>query len=67
MRVNVNKGELITDILYQHTGQDDDQVEAEFYRINPGVRGELFTADMAVTLPQPTHKQNLKTVNRSWD
>lgn len=67
MRVNVKKGELIIDILYQHTGQDDDQIEAEFYRLNPSVRGEVFMIDMAVALPQPTHKQNLKTVTRSWD
>lgn len=67
MRVNVKEGELITDILYQHTGQDDDQIEAEFYRLNPSIRWEVFAVDMAVILPLPRHKHNLKTVTRSWD
>ena len=67
MRVNAKEGDLITDLLYQHTKQDDDQIEAEFYRLNPHVREEIFISDTSVLLPSATHKPNLKTVTRSWD
>lgn len=42
MKVSAKAGELIADLLYKHTGQDNDQLEQAFYQLNPHVRREVF-------------------------
>lgn len=67
MKVNAPKGEIVTDFLYKQLGQDDDKLEADFYRLNPHVRAEVFLDDTLVSLPKLSHQSNQKTVTRSWD
>ncbi len=67
MKRLANKGELITDLLFKQTGQDSDQLEVEFYRLNPHVRGEIFTADTYVSIPETSTVKPTQSVTRSWD
>ncbi len=67
MKITVQKGEFITDVLFKQTGQDDDQLETDFYQLNPHVRGDFFMQKTVVTIPEVSFKQNIKEVNRSWD
>ncbi|WP_318438166.1 hypothetical protein [Photobacterium leiognathi] len=67
MKVSAKAGELILDLLYQYTGQDNDQLERTFYQLNPHIRSEVFFVDTIVALPEV--KRTLKTqhVMKSWD
>lgn len=67
MKITVHKGDIVTDVLFKHTGQDDDQLEADFYQLNPHVRGDFFMEETIVIIPEVSFKQNIKEVNRSWD
>ncbi|MEL6113777.1 hypothetical protein P0Y67_01030 [Photobacterium sp. SP02] len=67
MKIKAPGGELVTDFLFKQIGQDDDALEAAFYRLNPHVRGELFNAETYVVLPEATRAPNVKKVTRSWD
>lgn len=67
MKVQAKCGELVTDLLFKKLGQDDDVIEAEFYRLNPHIRADIFPQDTLVTLPAPTHKTNIQKPTRSWD
>lgn len=67
MKINAPAGELITDFLYKQTGRDDDALEAEFYRLNPHVCGEVFRETTPVILPVVSFSQSPKKPTRSWD
>ena len=67
MQIEALKGELVTDLLFKHTGQDHDALEAEFYRLNPHVRGAVFTAKTTVILPAPIQTHHTTKPIRSWD
>ncbi len=67
MKITARKGELITDLLFKQTGQDSDQIEADFYRINPHVRGDVFTEDTSVHIPELSTVKPNQSVTRSWD
>ncbi|HFQ4959189.1 TPA: hypothetical protein ACGUPM_002642 [Vibrio vulnificus] len=67
MKANARKGELITDLLFRHTGQDSDELEARFYELNSHVRGDVFTEDTTVTIPDAKSIKPNQTVTRSWD
>ncbi|NOI87324.1 hypothetical protein [Vibrio sp. 99K-1] len=67
MKIFARKGELITDLLFKQTGQDSDQLEIEFYRLNPHVRGDVFTADTHVYIPEISTVKPTQSVTRSWD
>ncbi|MFD2177842.1 hypothetical protein [Veronia pacifica] len=67
MQTEARKGELITDLIFKHTGQDNDAQEAAFYRLNPHVRGEVFTETTIVTLPAVIQTNNQRQPTRSWD
>ncbi|AUI88173.1 hypothetical protein BS333_17595 [Vibrio azureus] len=67
MKVWARKGELITDLLFKHARQDSDPLEVEFYRLNPHVRGDIFTADTEVQLPELLTVEPTQSVTRSWD
>ncbi|WP_332404476.1 hypothetical protein [Vibrio metschnikovii] len=67
MRVIAKAGGLIADLLFQHLGQDGDRVESEFYRLNPHVRGDTFSHDCTVILPEQTVNQRSRSATRSWD
>lgn len=66
MRVNAKAGDLVVDLLFKHTKQDDDQIEAEFYNLNPHVRGAVFSEDCSVFIPERTINQTVRNVVRSW-
>ncbi|MGR5061960.1 tail protein X [Photobacterium sp. DNB22_13_2] len=67
MKVNAKAGELITDLLYRYSGQDNDQLEQAFYQLNPHVRNEVFQQNTVVVLPDVKSAPKLKTVTKSWD
>ncbi|CAK1693665.1 Phage tail protein [Vibrio crassostreae] len=67
MKIFARKGELITDLLFKQTGQDSDQLETAFYRLNPHVRGDAFTADTHVHIPEISTVKPTQSVTRSWD
>ncbi|MCD9475038.1 hypothetical protein [Photobacterium phosphoreum] len=67
MKVSAKAGELITDLLYKHTGQDNDQLEQVFYQLNPHVRREVFFVDTEVVLPQVKQVPKTQRVIKSWD
>lgn len=67
MKVSVRKGQLVTDVLYQHLGDDNDQLDAAFYELNPHVRGAFFPTDQLITLPDPANVPEQRFVIRSWD
>lgn len=67
MRVIAKAGGLIADLLFQHLGQDGDRVESEFYRLNTHVRGDAFSHDCTVILPEQTVNQRSISATRSWD
>ncbi len=66
MRVNAKAGDLVVDLLFKHASQDDDQIEAEFYNLNPHVRGAVFSEDCSVLIPESTVNQQTNNVVRSW-
>ncbi|MCY9802705.1 hypothetical protein OTK51_04585 [Vibrio scophthalmi] len=67
MKVNAKASYLITDLLFKHTGQDSDLLEAEFYKLNPHVRGETFTHDCLVVIPDIKTNRRSISATRSWD
>ncbi|CAG9001762.1 MAG: hypothetical protein CENE_03789 [Candidatus Celerinatantimonas neptuna] len=67
MKVLAQKGQLITDLLYQHLGDDNDQLEAAFYQLNPQIRVAIFPQSMTVTLPDVASVPKQTNVTRSWD
>ncbi|AIU66988.1 hypothetical protein ABF162_08220 [Vibrio coralliilyticus] len=67
MQVPAKAGELITDLLLKKVGSDSDEVEAEFYRLNPHIRVDIFPHDCVVTLPQNVTSSRKQSVTRSWD
>ncbi|WED23088.1 hypothetical protein L3Q72_06755 [Vibrio sp. JC009] len=66
MRVNARKGELVTDLLFKYTGQDDDQTEAAFYELNTHVRAAIFPEDCSVLIPEVPVGSQSQDVTRSW-
>lgn len=66
MRVNARAGDLVVDLLFKHTKQDDDGLEAEFYRLNPHVRAAIFQSDCSVLIPSGAVNQQEQNVVRSW-
>lgn len=67
MKVQAKQGQLVTDLLYQRLGDDNDQLEAKFYQLNPQIRQAIFPKVMTVTLPDGTNVQKETKVMRSWD
>ncbi|PMJ89828.1 hypothetical protein [Vibrio sp. 10N.261.55.A7] len=67
MRVQAKAGYLIADLLFLHTKQDGDLIEIEFYRLNPHVRGEVFSEDCSVIIPDIKTNQRLLSATRSWN
>lgn len=60
------KGDYVLDFLYRQLGVDDDQIEAQFYQLNPHVYHNRFVSDTEVTLPDvmPPAKKGIK---RLWN
>lgn len=67
MQVQARTGDLVTDLLFKHTGSDDDELEREFFRLNPHVRTDTFQQDCVVLIPQNMTSSRKQTVTRSWD
>lgn len=67
MQVQAKAGDLVTDLLVKKVGSDSDEVETEFYRLNPHVRADIFPHDCVVTLPQNVTSTRKRSVTRSWD
>ncbi|MFM2477358.1 hypothetical protein [Celerinatantimonas sp. MCCC 1A17872] len=67
MKVQAKQGQLVTDLLYQNLGDDNDQLEAAFYELNSQIRVAIFPEAMTVTLPDVASVQKQTTVIRSWD
>ncbi|MFM2481524.1 hypothetical protein [Celerinatantimonas sp. YJH-8] len=67
MKVQAKQGQLVTDLLYQQLGDDNDQLEAEFYELNPQIRQAIFPKTMTVILPNRAGVQKETKVTRSWD
>lgn len=67
MRVQAKAGYLVADLLFKHAGQDGDRIEAEFYRLNPHIRADVFPQDCSVIIPEVNVNQRSIGVTRSWD
>lgn len=67
MRITAPKGELVLDFLFKQRAQDGALLEAQFYELNPHVRGTYFTVDTSVLLPPVQNGSNEKQITRSWD
>ncbi|WP_420745764.1 hypothetical protein [Photobacterium damselae] len=67
MKVMAKAGTLITDLLFQYLGQDNDQIEHAFYRLNPHVRREVFLIDTEVILSDVELTPKTQHVTKSWD
>lgn len=67
MKVKACAGQLVTDLLYQYLGDDNDQLDAAFFALNPQIRAAVFPQNMTVTLPEVASVPEQTTVTRSWD
>ncbi|CED71535.1 putative phage tail X protein [Aliivibrio wodanis] len=66
MKVQARAGDLITDLLFKKTGSDDDELEREFFHLNPHVRRDIFQEDCLVIIPKNMTSTRKQTVTRSW-
>ena len=61
-RISLKKGELILNVIYEHTGQDNDEIESLFYSQNPLVFGLHIPVDGVYSIPKSVIKETVSEV-----
>lgn len=60
-RIPLKRGDNILEVLFIHCQSDDDQIEAEFYRINPLVCTQHIQTDGLYYIPSMLTDDDVNT------